>query len=668
MLRRYSLYAVLIAVFVGAPVLIEWATTPPPRERQIHIETFRYGTSPSIIRANRGDTLRLSFSTRDAGHSFLLQDYRVEAKITPTMETVAIVDPLHATDPPEVSRELILTAGETGGWWGSVVSSSRFRCHVYCGPMHGFEQGGLIVRPNSLLWGSLGLLASLLVIGWIRSRDSSRQLVAPGPSPAPIDLNARLPWLGKLLAWRPLQFVGTMPVLAGFTIIILAGLVGTKVGGRNIAVMMTWAVWMSFLAVLLVPFGTRIWCFVCPLPILGEFVQRGAVSEVRPATKNGRYGNKFFTLGWRWPLALRGPWLRLLFFVALGSLSASLAGQPRWTAYLLLSLAVMAFLMAIVWEHRAFCRYLCPVASFISAYSAVGRVMVRSRDDEVCSTCKGKPCLRGNDKGWACSFGLYVPRITRNTDCGICTECFKSCPHDNISLSWRRGEWKERFSSYGEAWQAIVLLVLAMVYSLTIHSPWPAVRDMANVVDKAPWSEFALYAASIAALALAVVPLLYWLAVGWGNAAARRTRMKTGGPIPVFTTANGMMLHSTTGDAFKRTMPALIPLGLGMWAAFFIPVVLTNSTFILYTLSDPFGWGWNLLGAAGMPWVQIWPSGIPWMQTVAVLLGVALSLRKGYQLWLDQKMEKRAALSGFAPTAWLIGLTAAGMIVYFTNF
>jgi hypothetical protein len=84
MLRRYSLYGVIIAVFVGVPVLVEWATTPPPQEKQIHIETFRYGTSPPIIRANRGDRLRLSFSTRDAGHSFLLQDYRVEAKITPT--------------------------------------------------------------------------------------------------------------------------------------------------------------------------------------------------------------------------------------------------------------------------------------------------------------------------------------------------------------------------------------------------------------------------------------------------------------------------------------------------------------------------------------------------------------------------------------------------------
>lgn len=668
MLPRYSLHAAIIAVLVGAPVLIEWVTTPAPRERRIHVEAFRYGTSPSIIRANRGDSLHLTFSTRDAGHSFLLQDYRVEAKITPTMETVEIVDPLRVTEPATDSRELVLTAGGTGPWWRNLVSSSRFRCHVYCGPMHGFEQGDLIVRPNILLWGSLGLLASILIVGWMRARESSEQLATPIQMPAPIDLNARLPWIGKLLKWRPLQFVGTMPVLAAFTVIILAGLVGTKVGGRNIATMMTWAVWMSFLAVLLVPLGTRFWCFVCPLPVIGEFVQRGAVSEVRPAPKNGRYGNKFFTRGWRWPRALRGPWLRLFFFVALGSLSASLAGQPRWTAYLLLSLALMSLLMAVLWEHRAFCRYLCPVASFISAYSGVGRLMVRSRDDKVCSTCKGKPCLRGNEKGWACSFGLYVPRVTTNADCGICTECFKSCPHDNISLSWRRGAWKERFSSYGEAWQVIVLLVLAMVYSFTIHSPWPAVRDTVNVVDKASWGEFAVYAVSIAALALVVMPLLYWLAVRWGNTAAHRKVKEAGGPIPVFTTANGLMLNPATGDVFKRTMPALIPLGLGMWAAFFIPVVLTNSTFILYTLSDPFGWGWNLFGTAGMPWIQLWPSAIPWLQAVTVLTGVAFSLRMGYRLWLGENMGKRAALSGFVPTAWLIGLTAAGMIVYFTNF
>ena len=173
-------------------------------------------------------------------------------------------------------------------------------------------------------------------------------------------------------------------------------------------------------------------------------------------------------------------------------------------------------MMSLVWELRAFCRYVCPVASFISLYSMAGRLMVRKRNAKVCQNCKQKPCLRGNADGWACPYGLSVAAIERNVDCGICTECFKSCPHDNVSLAWRHGAWTERFSSYGEAWQAIVLLVLAMAYSLSVHSPWPIMRDMVNVIDKATWPEFGLYAAVLWGVALGVVPLIFWLATGWG--------------------------------------------------------------------------------------------------------------------------------------------------------
>ena len=105
-----------------------------------------------------------------------------------------------------------------------------------------------------------------------------------------------------------------------------------------------------------------------------------------------------------------------------------------------------------------------------------------------------------------------------------------------------------------------------------------------------------------------------------------------------------------------------------MWAAFFIAIVMINYTFILFTLSDPFGWGWDLLGTAGMPWVQLWPDGIPWIQAAVVLIGTAFSLRQGYQLWFAEQGEKRAALHGFAPTAAVIFLMSGGMLVYFTYF
>ena len=57
-------------------MLIEWITVPEPRERRIHFQHFRYGTDPSSIRGVRGDGLYLTFSARDTGHSFFLQDYK----------------------------------------------------------------------------------------------------------------------------------------------------------------------------------------------------------------------------------------------------------------------------------------------------------------------------------------------------------------------------------------------------------------------------------------------------------------------------------------------------------------------------------------------------------------------------------------------------------------
>ena len=115
-------YAAILSVCIAAPLLLEWSTTPESKSRDIHIEAFRYGTSPSIIRVNRGDELNLTFSTHDTGHSFFLQDYGIEAKISPASETVEIWDPLRATEPPVDVDKLHLKAG-LKGWWGKLGES-----------------------------------------------------------------------------------------------------------------------------------------------------------------------------------------------------------------------------------------------------------------------------------------------------------------------------------------------------------------------------------------------------------------------------------------------------------------------------------------------------------------------------------------------------------------
>ena len=585
----------------------------------------------------------MTFSTKDTGHSFFLQDYEIDVKVSPSKDTVLVYNPFKVTEPPLITDKVHLVAGRPG-FLGNLLSVSRFRCHVYCGPMHGFEQGDLIVRPNWLFSISIGFIIALFLSWLVRCRWDNSYTYSPFRK---IDLNKQFTFLDKLLKWRPLQFLLTLPVLAVFVMLILAGIFGTKVGGRNIAVMLTWACWIPLITLFLVPLGGRIWCMICPLPVLGEYVQRGATIQVR--TKKGKPDhNRYFSLGFLWPKTLKGPWIKIVIFLCLGSFSASLAGQPRWTAIVLALFMFLPLICSMIWEGRSFCRYICPVSSFISLYSPVGRLMVRSRETAICKKCIEKSCYKGNEKGWGCPYGLLVQKIDHNLDCGICLECFKSCPYDNVSLSWRKGAWKDSFRSYGEAWQAIVMLTLAIAYSFTIHSPWPNIRDIVNMVDKVNWIHFLFFLTGLSLLCLLIMPFSFWILNYWGTKWSR---------FPI-----------SSGIALKKTAPSLIPLGLGLWAAFFIAMFMPNITFIIMTLSDPFGWGWDLLGTSGMPWIQLWPGTIPWIQVFLVLLGFYFSLKKGYMIWHEEIKNRKQALKMFFPVSLKIFITSLGMLIYFTYY
>jgi 4Fe-4S binding domain len=638
-IRRAAAVMILVAS-AAVPAWIAGILAQKPRIRDIHIEAYRYGFSPSRIHANRGDLLRLTFSTRDTGQSFFLQDYDVHVSITPGSKLVS-VERLSKPDDPLKTMETVEIVAGLPGWRGPLVSKSQFRNHTYNGPLHGTERGEIIVSPNFLLFGGLGLLVAIPFAGLAAGRRT-----AGGSERRPLNLFERFPWLKRVVRAPSFQTNLALPMLGVFWFVILAGLFGTKVSGRNAGPMIVWVLWLSTLIILLVPIGGRIWCTVCPLPLLGEWLQRRRLSR-DPAALDNNPPLRIFGVPLIWPTWLSNPWPRVLLFLLLGTFSTTLVALPPATSWMLIGLLVLAIVVSFFPEQRLFCRYLCPINSYISLYSTTGRVMVRSVSSEKCARCTEQFCRTGSARGWACPYGLCVGEIDRNNDCGLCMECVKTCAYNNAAILLRTSGWDKQIAGYGEAWQAIVLFALACLYCFVNLGAWDRVRNWIDLLDKQNWGTFSVYAVVVWAVCLGVLPLLWYLLTRIGIRLSGSTL--------------------TAKNRFQATSAALIPLGLACWIAFALATVSSMTTFLLQSLGDPFNWGWNLLGRAGSRWHIIWSPAIPWLQVACVLAGAAWAIETLYRCWLEDASERRRAILGSLPLGSFLWISAAGMICLFAG-
>jgi ABC-type antimicrobial peptide transport system permease subunit len=143
-----------------------------------------------------------------------------------------------------------------------------------------------------------------------------------------------VPAVRALLRSRWPQFALMALTLGGFVFAILAGLAGTPVGSHNFGIVFVWIAWWALLMLLIVPLAGRAWCSVCPIPLPGEWLQRGAI--LKP-------GGRGLGLSLRWPNRLRNIWMQNAAFTLVALFSAVVLTQPQVTA---------VALAACVWPAR----------------------------------------------------------------------------------------------------------------------------------------------------------------------------------------------------------------------------------------------------------------------------------------------------------------------------
>jgi len=412
----------------------------------------------------------------------------------------------------------------------------------------------------------------------------------------------RLPLLKSALKSRYPQLAVFIVMLIGYIFAILAGLIGTPVGSHNFSIVFVWIAWWAILILVAVPFFGRGWCAVCPIPLPGEWLQRGAI--LAPPDKRPKW------LNLRVPKMFRNIWLQNISFLLLALFSSILLTTPNITGIVLAAMLFAAIGLSTIFERRAFCRYLCPVGGFIGLYSQTAPIELRIKDKQVCVKCEGKPCYNGSQAGYGCPWDVFPGGLTKNTYCGLCMECIRTCPHDNIAVNLRpfSADLAKPSNRMDEAFKAFIMLGSAMIYAGVLLGPWGMFKDAAYNVGSSAWF---VYAIIFLAIIFVILPGFFTLALS--------LTLSNGHPSP---TGRGVGVR-----AFASLSSALIPLGLMFWVAFSLSFVLTNASYILAALSDPLGLGWNLFGTANTAWQPMLTTILAPAQTLALVGGLIWSAR-----------------------------------------
>lgn len=261
--------------------------------------------------------------------------------------------------------------------------------------------------------------------------------------------------------------------------------------------------------------------------------------------------------------------------------------------------------------------------------------------DEKMATAEANRCYK-------CGDGM-----DRNIYCGLCTECIKACPHDNISFRTRLfGKDLLKHRKMDEAFKSFVMLGAGLLFATIFFGWWSNLKDIADPLETTllrfsiNWSEWGLYLLMVWGSILVVLPAAHLLFCWLAKAI---TRVKE---VPL-------------KKLFIDYAYTLIPMGLAVWMAFGIGMLMIQGSLVVSSISDPLGWGWDLFGTADYPWTPYAPHLVPLIQGVILVLGLAGGAYTGWKLSLQNFGTPGKAVKAMLPIGvFLVGLTIIFMYVF----
>jgi hypothetical protein len=459
--------------------------------------------------------------------------------------------------------------------------------------------------------------------------------------PPPFDL-FKVPFLGRLLLWRHSRTLVQVPIFLVSIAMIIHGLLGPTVSPKNLATVLTWVHFRGALVLVLLCAG-NFFCMACPFMLVRDFMRR------------------FIHPRLTWPRALRNKWIAVALFALILFVYElfSLWSSPWLTAWIIVGYFVTILVIDGVFKHATFCKYICPIGQFNFLAATVSPLEVKVRNNQICSDCHTKDCIRGSHAPGSelvilqrgCELALFQPSKVGNMDCTFCLDCVRACPHDNIGILSRLPASELMIDpqrsgvGYFSKRKDIAALTLVFCFGALMN----AFGMVSPVYVVETWLSHALHIQHLAPILglLFTVFLVVEPAILLGIAAwiTRTWAGVTLGWMPLII----------------RYTYCLVPLGFGMWLAHYGYHFFTGLyTLVPVTQSALADIGWPVLGAphwtlVGLPMYVVEP-----LEFGFLLLGMAGSLLVAWNLAEEDSEEH--TMRAFAPWAAVCFVLLIGAI------
>jgi transcriptional regulator with AAA-type ATPase domain/ferredoxin len=203
---------------------------------------------------------------------------------------------------------------------------------------------------------------------------------------------------------------------------IILGLLGPQSPDKNVSLVLIWGIWWPFLVFSLL-LAARLWCALCPLAALANWVSRLVNLDLKVPQFIRKYGPYLSVAGFGLII-----WLEQ---------ATHMSRSPSATAYLLLSILAGAVISGILFERRAWCRYLCPLGAFAGTFATMSALSLRANTNVCRNECTNHECYVGEGDIKGCPMYQGAFSIQTNQHCTLCGNCVKLCPNESPRLNLR---------------------------------------------------------------------------------------------------------------------------------------------------------------------------------------------------------------------------------------